>query len=170
MQMNFRLFSSDDVTGHLQHISLILSVARRDRNAQNKWHLTFRWFKKVLHGKNPKLSLKMLIYGFSVSNVVWNVHLLKIFWCFKEHQTTNVQSLEWCLFKCSCPDLNAFLFNSNSFTSYMSIVYILAHRRLSGYISQNIFLQKVLHIIYIQSPCQQGENSHQKTDAENILL
>ena len=59
-----------------------------------------------------------------------------------------MQSLEWCLFKCSCPDLNAFLFNSNSFTSYMSIVYILAHRRVSGYISQNIFLQKVLHIIY----------------------
>ena len=28
------------------------------------------------------------------SNVVWNVHLLKIFGCFQEHQTTNVQSLE----------------------------------------------------------------------------
>ena len=92
--------------------------------------------------KTVVLSLKMLIYGFSVSYVVWNVHLLKIFWCFQEHQTTNVQSLEWCLFKCSCPDLNAFLFNSNSFTSYMSILYILAHRCLSGYISQNIFLQK----------------------------
>jgi len=82
------------------------------------------------------------------SNVVWNVHLLKIFWCFQEHQTTNVQSLEWCLFKCSFPDLNASLFNSNSFTSYMSIVYISTQTPLSIYLTKYMFTKSFTYNIF----------------------